>query len=170
MKTRIATEIETKAAVTEIVNQLKLDSEELFDYTDDDIIDDYLSIINNVSVVVIETEYTYNIVNVVMITIMDMGSAINNQTFLTFDGTKLYPYNVDGFMNNETTEEEYIEILKEQNELKTLEGDVNRYHSLMTSCDPDDAINYLNYVRMYSKAVKNLNDFYNENLKSASDK
>jgi hypothetical protein len=100
MKTRLATENETKAAVTEIVNQLRLDSEELFDYTDDNIIDDYLSIINNVSVVVIETEYTYNIVNVVMMTSMDRGSAIHNQTFLTFDGTKLYPYDADGFMDN----------------------------------------------------------------------
>lgn len=169
MKTRLATEKEIKQVVTEIVNNLKLESIDLFDYSDDDMIDDYLEIINNVSVTVIETQYNYNIVNVLMITHMDEENSISNITFITFDNTKLYPYTDDGFISQKITEEEYIEILKIEDELKTLEFDVRRYKALLDDCNNNDE-NYLQYLKMYNNSIQKLNQFYSKHIITETDK
>jgi hypothetical protein len=160
MKNRIATENEIKLATTEIINRLKEEAIGLYDYSDDDVLDDYKTIKNNMHAITIETPYGYNVINAIVLEPVEDEEIndVTNYTFISFNENKAYFFEGD-FMRNNFTEEEYIKILEDEKEILKMETNINLLKYMLDNNIYNNPIEYQDIRRKYNKAIEELNHF-----------
>jgi hypothetical protein len=160
MKTRISTENEIKLVTTEIINRLVEEAKDLYHYSDDNMLDDYKTIKNNMHAITIQTPYGYNVINAIVLEPVEDEEINNvtNYTFISFNDNKAYFFEGD-FMRNDFTEEEYIKILEDEKEILKMESNINLLKYMMDNNLYNDPIEYQEIKIKYNKAINELNDF-----------
>ena len=160
MKTRISTENEIKLVTTEIINRLVEEAKDLYHYSDDNMLDDYKTIKNNMHAITIQTPYGYNVINAIVIEPFkdEEINNVTNYTFISFNDNKTYFFEGD-FMRNDFTEEEYIKILEDEKEILKMESNINLLKYMMDNNLYNDPIEYQEIKIKYNKAINELNDF-----------
>ena len=169
MKKRLSTKNEITLIATEIVNRVKKDGESgLFDYdyTEDEMLDDYISIKNNIYSITIETTNGYNIINAIITELDDDGDAYDviNYTFINFHNDKMYPFEGD-FIRKNLTEEIYVKIIEEENKLDELARSVELIKYMLENNQDNEELKI-----KYQIAVKKLNDYQEELINNYNQK
>ena len=170
MRSRLSTPEEVKLVVTKIVETIKDDSQRGdkfdFDYSEDDLLDDYMSLKESCHCMTIETPYGYKLINV--IDLSDDDETINKtcETFIVFEGDKIYKHEGD-FIAKDLTEEKFIENEKLSNEIFRLECDVNRAKFMLLN-NLDSITEQNGFIAIYQKACTKLNEFLDKQMEKKS--
>ena len=159
MVKRLASEEEINLVVKTIVESVEKDSlgDFGFNYSKDDLIDDYLKIKSSCFCLTIETTNGYKIINVISIEDNNDIYETYNYTFIVFGEDRIYKYEGD-FIEKNITESKYIDMQESENILAKLEQNVKMAEHLLlqtkfTIKDDDLIENYVN-------ACQELNNYF----------
>ena len=166
MKSRVSTPEEVKLVITKIVETIKTDSQRCdkysFDYTEDDLLDDYVSLKESCHCLTIETPYGYKIINVIDLSDDVETFAKTCETYIVFGEDKIYKHE-GGYIIKEQTEEEFLLGEAVTNQIFLLECEVNKAKFFLLR-NLDDEENIKPLIKAYKKAVDKLNNFIENRL------
>lgn len=168
MRSRMSTEEEIKLVLTKIVNDINVDSKVgvVFDYTEDDLLDDYMELKESCHCTTIETPHGYKLINVIDFNDVDDSYNINRDVYIVFGEDKIYLHEAD-YVTKELTEEQFVENEKLTNQISLLEGDVNRAKYFLLS-NLDTITEKNDFISIYKKACTKLNEFLDRALDKKS--
>lgn len=166
MKSRVSTPEEVKLVITKIVETIKSDSQRGdkydFDYSEDDLLDDYMSLKESCHCLTVETPYGYKIIHVIDLGDEEDAFSNTSETYILFDSNNIYKYESE-YIVKEQTEEEYLLFEKFNDKIFSLECEVNRAKYFLLS-NLDDEENLKTLIKAYKKAVNKLNNFIENRL------
>ena len=166
MKSRVSTPEEVKLVITKIVETIKSDSQRGdkydFDYSEDDLLDDYMSLKESCHCLTVETPYGYKIIHVIDLGDEEDAFSNTSETYILFDSNNIYKYESE-YIVKEQTEEEYLLFEKFNDKIFSLECEVNRAKYFLLS-NLDDEENLKTLIKAYKKAVNKLNNFIESRL------
>ncbi len=166
MKSRVSTPEEVKLVITKIVETIKSDSQRGdkydFDYSEDDLLDDYMSLKESCHCLTIETPYGYKLIHVIDLGDEEDAFSNTSETYILFDSNNIYKYESE-YIVKEQTEEEYLLFEKFNDKIFSLECEVNRAKYFLLS-NLDDEENLKTLIKAYKKAVNKLNNFIENRL------
>ena len=161
MKNRISSIEEINLVVKTIVETVEKDSEGVFgfDYSKDDLIDDYILVKESITCVTIETPHGYKIINAISLEDKDDRYETLQYVFIIFGEDKIYLYEGD-FIDKDITEEKYLEGIKIEGDLAKLQQEVELARMMLLRSDSTISNELL--INQYKDACDKLNSFFDE--------
>ena len=163
MKNRISSIEEINLVVKTIVETVEKDSDGVFefDYSKDDLIDDYILVKESITCVTIETPHGYKIINAISLEDKDDCYETFQYVFIIFGEDKIYPYKGD-FIYKDITEEKYLEIIKIKDDLVKLQQEVDLAKMMLTRSDSTISNSLL--INQYKDACDKLKVFFDKHV------
>jgi len=164
---RLSTEEEMKLVVKAIIASIEADSKSesfAFDYTDDEILDDYLELKENSICTTVETE-SYRLVSILTVQENEGVYEHNVETFVIFGEDRVYKLDGDAqFILKDITEEEFIEEYKQIKILRELKCNLNLHRHMLlnnkSTIKSEVLINaYFNAHREYNEYLNSLEPY-----------